>query len=120
MPRVVLDANALMMPFQFGVNLHSELTRLIGRCEILVPVSVKSELRRLSSRNRAAMAGLRLSETFETYETSSEGDQAVIEAALALDAAVVTNDVALLAKLKKLGIKRIRLRSKNHLVVDGD
>ena len=38
--RVVLDANALMLPFQFSINLDVELGRLLGECDVYVPSSV--------------------------------------------------------------------------------
>ena len=35
--RVVLDANALMMPFEYKINLDLELLRLLGEYEAYVP-----------------------------------------------------------------------------------
>lgn len=120
MPKVVLDANALMMPFQFGLNLSAEIDRLLGRSELYVPSSVRAELRKISSKDRAAKAALELSERFASVTTVSRGDDAIIEAALALGASVVTNDSELLQKLKEKGVRRIRLRSRSHLVLEGD
>ena len=119
MPKVILDANALLMPFQFGINLDAEVSRLLGDCEMIVPSAVKYELRKLAIENRAAKAGLKLSEKFQTVRTKGTGDESVIEAALALKAVVVTNDASLLKRLKELGIPRIRLRSHSHLVLEG-
>ena len=34
---VLLDANALLMPFQFRINLEAELRRLLGDVDIVVP-----------------------------------------------------------------------------------
>ncbi len=120
MPRVILDSNALMMPFQFGLNITVELTRLLGRCEIIVPSSIISELSSLSKHRASAKAGLALSKKFRVFQTKEKGDKSIIEAAVALDAAVVTNDTDLLEKLKALGILRIRLRSRSHLVIEGE
>ena len=120
MPKVVLDANALMMPFQFGLNLSAEIERLLGVCVVYVPSSVRSELRKLSSKDRIAKAALHLSEKFAKIETKAKGDDSIVEAAIALDAAVVTSDAELLQKLKEKGIKRIRLRSRSHLVLEGE
>ena len=120
MPKVVLDANALMMPFQFGLNLSAEIERLLGECEVYVPSSVRSELKSLSSKDRVAKAALELSERFAKVETKAKGDDSIVEAAIALDAAVVTSDAELLQKLKEKGIKRIRLRSRSHLILEGD
>ena len=120
MPNVVLDANALMMPFQFGLNLSAEIERLLGRCEIFVPSSVRSELMKLSSKDRTAKAALKLCGRFAEVATRSVGDDGVVEAALTLDAVVVTNDSDLLQALKEKRIRRIRLRSRSHLVIDGE
>lgn len=120
MPKVVLDANALMMPFEFGINLDSELEHLLGECEVIVPSGVVAELTKLSKTDRAAKAGLRLAGKYRTLEVTGKGDDAVIEAAVTLGAAVVTNDDALLKRLKGMGITRIRLRSRSHLVIEGD
>jgi len=44
-PRLVLlDTNALLMPFQFQVHLEAELHRVLGDVEIAVPSPVLSEL----------------------------------------------------------------------------
>lgn len=118
-PRVVLDANALMMPFQFSVNLDVELRRLVGDCDAVVPSSVVRELARLAPRDRTAKAALALAGKYAVHETAKTGDAAVVEAAVALRAPVVTNDQALLAALQRAGIPRITLRSKSHLVLEG-
>jgi len=119
MPKVVLDANALMMPFQFGLNIDAELSRLLGKYEAVVPSSIRSELKRLAARSAAAKAALRLAEKFTTFKTTAEGDQSIIEAAKTLRAIVVTNDSELLETLEAEGIPRIRLRSRSHLVIEG-
>ena len=114
-PRVVLDANALMLPFQFRVNLDLELGRLLGACDVYVPASVVRELERVAPRDRAARAALALAGKYRTYATDAKGDLAVIAAAEALGAHVVTNDRALLAVLRGRRIPRITLRSRSHL-----
>ena len=117
-PRVVLDANALMLPFQFRVNLDAELDRLLGGPEVYVPSSVLRELERLATRDRTAKSALRLAAKYKVHETDATGDRAVIAAAEALDAYVVTSDRALLEMLRARGILRITLRSKSHLVLE--
>ena len=117
-PRVVLDANALMLPFQFPINLDAELGRILGACDVYVPSSVVRELQRVAARDRRARGALELAAKYATHETRRTGDGAVIAAAEALGAHVVTNDRALLAALKARGIPRIRLRSKSHLELE--
>ena len=118
MARVVLDANALLLPFQFPVDLDAELARLLGSCEVLVPTSVVRELERVAARDRRAKAALDLARRYGRFETDAAGDEAVIAAAEALGAHVVTNDRALLAALEARGIPRIRLRGKVRLALE--
>jgi len=42
--RVLLDANALMMPAQFGVDIFSEIELLIGAYEPVILEDILSEL----------------------------------------------------------------------------
>ncbi len=117
-PRVVLDANALMLPFQFRLNLDAELRRVLGACDVYVPASVVRELERVAPRDRAARSALALAAKYRVAAVDGKGDLAVIAAAKALGAHVVTNDRALLAALRAEGVPRISLRSRNHLVLE--
>ena len=116
--RVVLDANALMLPFEFRVNLDAELARLLGVCEVFVPSSVIGELERLAKTNRRAKAALSLAGKYGLHNTTRRGDPAVVAAAKALGAIVVTSDAALLKVLRREGIPRVTLRSRSHLVLE--
>jgi rRNA-processing protein FCF1 len=118
MQKVVLDTNALLMPFEFSLNIDHELKRILGQCEAYVPGPVIGELRR--SKNKHAKAALALARKYKVFETPLQGDEGVIDAGTKLDAFVVTNDVLLRAKLRRRGLKVIFLRSSNHLELDGD
>jgi len=117
-PAVVLDANALMLPFQFRINLDAELARILGTCDVYVPSPVVHELERIAAKDRKARGALELAARYRTYDTDRPGDLAVLAAAEALNAVVVTNDRGLLAALRARGIPRIRLRSKTHLELE--
>ena len=41
---MILDSSALMMCFEFSIDLEKELTRLLGRYCIVVPSSIVREL----------------------------------------------------------------------------
>jgi len=118
MQKVVLDTNALLMPFEFSLNIDYELKRLLGQCEIYVPGPVIGELRRL--KNKHAKAAIALARKYPIFETQLQGDDGVIDAGTRLGAFVVTNDIILRGKLRKRGLKVIFLRSSNHLALDGD
>ncbi len=115
---VLLDANALLMPFQFSLNLDAELRRLLGDVDVVVPSPVRGELRGLARDDRAARAAERLANRYRTIESSATADDALLEIATALKAVVVTNDQPLLDRLRHAGIPRISLRSRNHLVLE--
>lgn len=112
---VVLDANALMMPFQFRLNLDREIARLLGDLSVLVPSSVLDELSGLD--DAGAKAALALAAKYEVAPTDLRGDDGVVDVATKRSAAVVTNDRELIFKLKRLRIPILRLRSGRYLVM---
>lgn len=118
---VILDVNALMMPFQFKINLDLELKRLLGACEILVPSQVLGELRNLSKAHPEARMALSLSKRYRAVE-SPEGtpDESIASLAKATKSCVLTNDRGLIERLKSERVRVIRLRSRTHLVLEGD
>jgi len=119
-PRLVLlDTNALLMPFQFRVNLEAELLRLLGNPDIAVPTPVVSELTILAERDRNAKAALRLASRYRAIDASGSADDALLDLAQKHRAVVVTLDQPLLERLRVAGIPRIFLRSRNHLVSEG-
>jgi len=119
-PRLVLlDANALLMPFQFRVNLDREIQRLLGDADVALPKPVLAELEFLAERDREARAGLRLARRYRMIDATGSADDALLDLAATLRAVVVTNDQPLLERLREKGIPRLFLRSRNHLVAEG-
>jgi rRNA-processing protein FCF1 len=116
---VLLDTNALLLPFQFRLNLEAELRRLVGDHELYVPSPVLDELRGLSKSTQEAKAALRLASHFRLLDVEGEADDAIVEVASKMKAVVVTNDAGLLRRLKEAGVPRVFLRSRSHLVVEG-
>ena len=116
MRAVVLDTNALMMPYQFGINIEKELNRLLGICRIIVPRTVVEEMEKLAEEGgevgRAAKLGLSIIKKrgFRLVETESKGDEGVLETAIKMDADIVTNDKELKKKAKELRLPIIYLR----------
>ena len=111
--RIVLDSNALMMPFQFKMNLDMEIQRLVGNVEIFVPSCVLGELKRM--KENEAKAALALASKYPVVETAARGDAGVLEAAKTKEAAVLTNDQDFIDILKKSSIPVIRMRSRQRL-----
>jgi len=119
MIKVLLDTNALMMPFEVNINLERELDRLLGAYEILVPSSIIDELKKLSEKDKAASSALKLAERYTVINTSKKGDFSIVHLAKELKAVVVTNDKILRKILRNEGIQLIFLRGKDHLIYEG-
>lgn len=117
---MLLDANALMVPEQFGVDIFSEMLRL-GYIEYLVPGPVLSELGYLTKKadkgrdKLAARVGLGLAKRCRVIASEVEADAAIENLAILEDAAVFTNDKELKKRLIRKGITVIYLRQGRYL-----
>jgi len=110
---VVLDTNALMMPFQFEINIDREIERLLGGVRIVVPSCVIDELDALDTPE--AKGARRLSRKYESVDVQEKGDRGVLEAAKSCGAAVVTNDQEFIEILRKSSVPVIRMRECQYL-----
>jgi len=113
---VILDTNALLMQFEFKIDLEDELSRLLGAYEILIPSSVLNELKNLKDKN--ARSALEFALKYRVIETEKKGDESILAMAKELNAVVVTNDRELRKRLKDNGLRVIYLRQKSYLVLD--
>lgn len=116
MQTVVLDTNALLMPFELRINLDYAVRELLGDVSFVVPGPLIGELKHL--KHRYANAALDLARRYRIVHTEATGDDAVIELALRENAYVLTNDKLLRAKLRKKGVPLIYLRSGTHLILE--
>lgn len=116
MQKVVLDTNALLLPFERSINLDLQIKILLGNCEVYVPLPILGELKK--SKNKFAAAALKLASNYNVENTEEAGDYAVIELALRLKAYVVTNDAYLIKKLREKNIQVVRFKSNSHLDFD--
>lgn len=114
---VILDSNALLMIFQFGINLESELSRLLGKYEAVVPITVKNELGTLKDRH--AKTALSFSERYRTVSAKGNADDSILELAEKEKGVVVTNDRILKKRLREKNIPVVFLRAKTHLEIEG-
>lgn len=116
---VIIDTNGLMIPVQFKVDIFTELKRL-GYDELIVPQAVINEIKILVKRykgeNRtAAKVALSLSDRCTIVERKGSADDVILQLALDTGAAVLTNDVGLVKRLKEVDVPVVRLRQKNRL-----
>ncbi|MDD2411251.1 MAG: twitching motility protein PilT [Candidatus Methanomethylophilaceae archaeon] len=113
---VILDTNALLMPFEVKLNLDLAVRQVLGDVHFIVPGPIIGELKRLE--HKFSAVALELARRYEIVQTESSGDAAVIELAQRTKAYVLTNDKELRRKLRNAGVPVMYLRSGTHLVID--
>jgi hypothetical protein len=121
---VIADTNFLMVPGLFGIDVFSELDRVLDRkYRVIVPESVVKELNQLargtSDERSAARIALALVQRGQVIKTDAPADDVILELAKGEDRAVGTNDVRLRRELRTRGVPVIYLRQKSHLAVNG-
>ena len=122
---VILDSSAIMMLFEFPVNLEDQLTELIGKHHIIVPKPIVKELMFLSQKGKGkqktkAKAALKIIEKYDVVDVNnnSKGDESVLSLAEKLDGIVVTNDHELRRRVKRSSLHVVFLRGKGKLVIE--
>jgi uncharacterized protein len=121
--KVVLDTNALLIPFESGIRLEPELERLFGTYEVIVPEAVLVELAQIASQakgQRAANArmALTLASRYSYRPIAGRGDSAVLAIAQKENALLFTNDRELLNRALGLGLGVVRVKGRSHLIVE--
>ena len=120
---ILLDSNAVMMLFEFSIDIESELTLLFGKFKIFIPKPIINELKFLSEHGKGrkkhiAKPALKLIEKYDVININGKGDQAILNLAKKLNCIVLTNDIKLRRKLKKLSLHAVYLRGKSKLVLE--
>jgi rRNA-processing protein FCF1 len=122
---VILDTNAILMCFEFSIDLENEIFSLIGNSHIIVPEPIYEELKILSTKGKGnkrikAKGAIGLIKKYDivSLDYDLSGDTAIFKYAKDLNAFVVTNDKELRKKLKNESISVIYLRGKQKLVLD--
>ena len=113
---VILDTNALLMPFEIRMNLDLEIQRVLGDVRFIIPGPIIGELKHL--KHKYSKVALELARRYDIIQTEATGDAAIIELAERTGAFVLTNDRELRNELRKKGIPLVYLRSGNHLVAE--
>ena len=121
---VILDSSAIIMLFEFSIDLEDEITRLVGKHHTIVPKPVFNELEFLSEHGTGkkkifAKASLKLIERYDIVDVSSKNaDDGVFLLAEQTNGVAVTNDKDLKKRLKEISLPVIFLRSKKRLVME--
>ncbi len=127
---VIPDTNFLLVPGQFGVDVFSELHRILDvRFKIAVPNVVLQELDVIGRKSRgkdllAIRMAKKLAERFEKVEMGEFGkkpiDDQIFEFAIGNERVIVcTNDRELKKRLRERGVPVVYLRSKKILELEG-
>lgn len=122
--KVLFDANALMIPGQFGVDIFSETENLVGSFDPVTIKGVVAELEGLcNGRGRdasAARVGLSLSRrctVIDNVKSNIPVDDKIVKTAEEMDCMVLTNDRGLKNKLLENNIDVIVLRNQKTLEI---
>ncbi|MEM3955830.1 MAG: hypothetical protein QW424_03650 [Candidatus Bathyarchaeia archaeon] len=128
MRRVILDTNFLLLPFQFKIDILSEIEALIGRFEPIVLSTTVDELKKLSNSrsvkiSKMASSALELIKRFRVLEVNvrpgERHDEVLLRIAKENNYIVATNDRELRKKLRETGITTIFLRQRSYLQIEG-
>jgi len=128
--KVLVDSNFLFLPVSRGINIFSEVERLLNsKAEFIVLTPVFDEIKRLTLKTKKlklrknAIFALNLAEKLTRMDFESYGrtvDDCLVEAALKYGFIVATGDMKLRKKLRSLGVPVIYPRkSGKYLVLEG-
>ena len=122
--KVILDTNFLMLPHQHGVDIFSEINRLVSEdYDLLIPGKVADELVSISEKSAgidgiSARVALQLirKKNINTVEYDKNVDDSIVDFVNNhADCIVCTNDKNLKRKIKNKA-QLISMRGKDHLI----
>ena len=123
---VVIDTNFFMVPFQFNVDVITELENTLPSYKLTTPSFVINELKGLKRNNKGkirlnANLALKLanSSKVEIKDISLLENETVDDALLRVSEVLATNDIELKNRAKNKGITIVYLRQKKYIAVDG-
>ncbi|MBQ2635130.1 MAG: twitching motility protein PilT [Methanobrevibacter sp.] len=123
---VVIDTNFFMVPFQFNVDIITELEKLLPSYKLTTPSFVINELKGLKRNNKGkirlnANLALKLvnSSKVEIKDISLLENETVDDALLRVSEVLATNDIELKNRAKEKGITVAYLRQKKYIAVEG-
>ena len=123
---VVIDTNFFMVPFQFNVDVITELEKTLPSYKLTTPSFVINELKGLKNNNKGktrlnANLALKLanSSKIEIKDISLLENETVDDALLRVSEVLATNDIELKNRAKDKGITVVYLRQKRYIAVEG-
>ena len=109
---VVIDTNFFMVPFQFNVDIITELENVLPSYKL---TNNKGKIR-LNANLALKLAN---SSKVEIKDISLLENETVDDALLRVSEVLATNDIELKKRAKAKGITVVYLRQKNYITVDG-
>ncbi len=123
---VVIDTNFFMVPFQFNVDIITELENSLPSDKLTTPSFVINELKGLKKNSKGkvrlnANLALKLanSSKVEIKDISLLENETVDDALLRVSEVLATNDIELKNRAKEKGITIVYLRQKKYIAVEG-
>ena len=123
---VVIDTNFFMVPFQFNVDIITELEKLLPSYKLTTPSFVINELKGLEKNTKGkvrlnANLALKLAKSskVEIKDISLLENETVDDALLRVSEVLATNDIELKKRAKDKGITVAYLRQKKYIAVEG-
>ena len=123
---VVIDTNFFMVPFQFNVDIITELEKILPSYKLTTPSFVINELKGLKNNSKGktrlnANLALKLanSSKVEIKDISLLENETVDDALLRVSEVLATNDIELKKRAKDKGITVAYLRQKKYIAVEG-
>ena len=123
---VVIDTNFFMVPFQFNVDIITELEKILPSYTLTTPSFVINELKGLKKNTKGkvrlnANLALKLanSSKIEIKDISLLENETVDDALLRVSEVLATNDIELKKRAKDKGITVAYLRQKKYIAVEG-
>ena len=127
--KVIIDSNALFIPFQFKIDIFNCLQQLLERrLELILLSPVKRELESLAKKGspkmrKNALCALKLAEKCTYIEVdappSALADDVIVKIAEKWKSPVFTNDRQLKKRLRDISVPVIYVRQKSRLEIDG-
>jgi rRNA-processing protein FCF1 len=127
--KVILDSNALFVPFQFKIDIFDCLEQLLERnFELILLSPVKRELEVLAKKSspkmrKNAVYALQLAAKCRYVEVDAPAsaltDDVIVKIAGEWKAVVFTNDRQLKQRLRDISVPVIYVRQKSRLEIDG-
>ena len=127
----LLDTNFLLIPAQFGIDIFTEIDRIVSmKFELVIFQGIIDELKELAKesmkKQKETQIALELAKRCKLIELNNynivtqEVDEIIFQLAVENDWIVATNDRQLRKRLRDHKISVITLRKKNYLVIEGD